>query len=104
MAHRGKGENANGSLAQARRAAEEARRHRQTLQEFGDYIRTLADWRWVLTISFRHAVAPERAFARAEDFLVEVEKAAGGRIAWAIALSRGDVGGRVHPHVLIAYE
>ncbi len=88
----------------AARTAKEARRARQSLQEFGNYIKGLADWRWMATISFRHAVAPERAFALAEAFLAEIEVAAGGRIAWAIALSRGEVGGRVHLHVLIANE
>ena len=87
---------------QAARQAQDARRHRQALQNLGDFIYDLDFWDWSVTISFRYSTTPHRAFAAVEAWLTEVEGAAGGRIGWAIALSRGELGGRVHLHILVA--
>jgi DNA invertase Pin-like site-specific DNA recombinase len=87
---------------QAAREAKEARRKRQAQQDLGKYVDDLAFWYWVVTISFRYATAPDRALAAAEAWLTEVENAAGGRITWALAQSRGELGGRVHLHILVA--
>ena len=59
-------------------------------------------WDWFATITFRYSTAAHRAFDLAESWLVIVEDAAGGRISWAMAQSRGEVGGRVHLHILLA--
>lgn len=86
----------------AGREAERTRRHQQSVQELGAYIDDLDVWDWIATISFRHAVAPDRAFARAESWINEVDRAAGGGVTSAIAQSCGEIGGRVHLHLQLS--
>ncbi len=88
---------------QAAHVAEQAQWRRQAQQALGDFIDNLDYWDWIGTITFRHAAASERAFALVKDWLSRVEKSARGRrITSAIAVSRGEYGGRVHVHFLVA--
>lgn len=84
------------------REAQEAKRHHQAQQDLGNFIDDLDYWDWIGTITFRRAVASERAFRLVKDWSSRVEKAAGGRITSAMAVSRGEFGGRVHIHFLLA--
>lgn len=87
---------------QAAQEAEEIRWRRQAQQALGDFIDDLDYWDWMGTTTFRHPVASERAFALVKNWLSRLEKAAGGRITAAMAVSRGESGGRVHIHFLVA--
>jgi DNA invertase Pin-like site-specific DNA recombinase len=84
------------------RAAEDARQHRKQTKEFAEYLRQLAAWAWFVTLSFRHAVSAERSVALIEQWLRQIELAASGGVIWALAVSRGATGGRVHAHLLVA--
>ena len=84
------------------RAAQDAMRQRQRLQDYGDHMHRQAPWDCFGTISFRRARSSESAFGGVELFCQDMQRAAESPNAWAIAVSRGEVGDRLHAHLLIA--
>lgn len=84
------------------REARDATRNRETLQYYGDFFRSLADWNWIGTVTLRHVLSNSRAFAEVADWLNTVQNSAKGPIAWVMAQARGELGGRLHVHLLVA--
>lgn len=69
---------------------------------YGQFISALAEWDWFVTITFREIVVRDLAVARIEEWLADIQAAAGGKqIGWLLAEEFGRAGGRYHCHLLI---
>ena len=94
------------ALADHRMRQEEWARKRQqraTLPEaYGEFISTLAEWDWFVTITFREITVRDLAVARIEEWLADIQATAGGKqIGWLLAEEFGRIGGRYHCHLLV---
>lgn len=75
-------------------------REREQIETYGNYIRGLDQWSWFGTITSRYKSGPS---AKAVDrLLCDLQKAAGHPIRWVVAWERGEIGGRLHCHFLVA--
>jgi hypothetical protein len=89
-------------FAQERWAAN-ARRYRRNVSAYGDFFLMMnPDWIATITFNCPHAPSSNRALKLLEAFLHQLEDAAGRPIGWVIAQDRGDIGKRLHFHLLIA--
>jgi|GEM_PF-1107145 len=69
---------------------------------YGEFISTLAEWNWFVTISFRDIFPRDLAISRIEEWLADIQARVGGRqIGWMLAEEFGRVGGRYHCHLLV---
>jgi hypothetical protein len=69
---------------------------------YGEFISTLAEWDWFVTITFREVTARDLAVARIEEWLADIQGAVGGKqIGWMLAEEFGRLGGRYHCHLLV---
>jgi len=84
------------------REAEEAVRQRDWRQELGEHLHGCADWVWWGTIGFRHARSAEFAEGALKRWIKRMEQSTGCVVDWAASVSRGELNGRTHIHVLIA--
>jgi hypothetical protein len=88
---------------QGNRAARATARQRQTVRDYGDYIVGLADWKWFITITFRHEPGlSESALSQVETWFNQVRGAVNGPIGYVMVYARGALGSRGHVHALIA--
>lgn len=46
---------------------------------YGQFISALAEWDWFVTITFREIVVRDLAVARIEEWLADIQAAAGGK-------------------------
>jgi hypothetical protein len=58
-------------------------------------------WDWFVTLTFAEPVPSFRAYRLFGQFVRDIEKAAGMRIAWFMAFEYGRRGGRLHLHALM---
>ena len=94
------------ALADHRKRQEEwAKRNQQrtTLPDaYGEFLSTLADWDWFVTITFRDILPRDLAIARIEEWLADIQAAVGGKqIGWILAEEFGRIGGRYHCRMLV---
>jgi hypothetical protein len=82
-----------------------AARNRQRVllpEAYGEFISTLADWHWFVTITFRDILPRDFAIARIEEWLADIQAKVGGKhIGWLLAEEFGRIGGRYHCHLLV---
>jgi len=95
------------ALADHRMRQEEWARRRQQRamlpEAYGEFISSLAEWDWFVTITFREIAARDLATARIEEWLADIQATAGGKqIGWLLAEEFGRIGGRYHCHLLVA--
>jgi len=87
------------------RQEEWARRRQQSAmlpEAYGEFISTLAEWDWFVTITFKEITARDLAVARIEEWLADIQGAVGGKqIGWLLAEEFGRIGGRYHCHLLL---
>src|SRR5262249_60693217 len=78
------------------------KQHRAVLPEaYGQFISTVAEWDWFVTITFREIIVRDLAVARIEEWLADIQGAVGGKqIGWLLAEEFGRIGGRFHCHLL----
>jgi hypothetical protein len=84
------------------REAQDAVRLQRSVQEYGDYIAKRAKWSLFGTISFSKRLSEQSAFARVTEFLETIQRDAGSPIGWVMATDRGEIGRRLHVHILVA--
>jgi len=79
------------------------KQHRAVLPEaYGQFISTVAEWDWFVTITFREIIVRDLAVARIEEWLADIQGAVGGKqIGWLLAEEFGRMGGRYHCHLLV---
>jgi len=79
------------------------KQYRAILPEaYGQFISTVAEWDWFVTITFREIVVRDLAVAQIEEWLADIQAAAGGKqIGWLLAEEFGRMGGRYHCHLLV---
>ncbi len=87
------------------RQEEWARRRQQTVmlpEAYGEFISTLAEWDWFVTITFKEITVRDLAVARIGECLADIQGAVGGKqIGWTLAEEFGRIGGRYHCHLLL---
>ncbi len=94
------------ALADHRMRQEEWARRRQQIvmlpEAYGEFISTLAEWDWFVTITFKEIPVRDLAVARIEEWLADIQGAVGGKqIGWLLAEEFGRMGGRYHCHLLV---
>src|SRR5260370_38922136 len=72
-------------------------------EAYGEFISLLVKWDWFVTITFKEITARDLAVARIEEWLADIQGAAGGKqIGWLLAEEFGRIGDRYHCHLLLA--
>ncbi len=94
------------ALADHRMRQEEwARRRQQSAmlpEAYGEFISSLAEWNWFVTITFKEITVRDLAVTRIEEWLADIQGAVGGKqIGWLLAEEFGRIGGRYHCHLLV---
>ena len=83
-------------------AAREALRRRTQIEQYGDYLRGIAKWCWLATITLSRRRSSASALAAIKRYLGDLAHAASSRIGWVVAESYGRQSNRLHFHMLIA--
>jgi hypothetical protein len=84
------------------RRAKAADRQRRNREAYANHIKGLAVWDWFATITFSQLPSRDTAIASIKRYLRGIEKAAGNAIGWVMVEDFGQLGGRLHAHILIA--